>query len=66
MLKFQAFDWRTGEWVPAAEILAAIRAAAEAKIPNVGVYPVLPEEGELPEVILKGTSPPGSEGHAKP
>ncbi len=66
MLKFQAFDWRTGEWVPAAETAAAIRAAAEAKVPNLGVYPVLPDEGELPEGILKGTSPPGSEGHAKP
>jgi hypothetical protein len=66
MLKFQAFDWRTGEWVPAAETAAVIRAAAEAKVPHVGVYPVLPDEGELPEGILQGTAPPGSEGNAKP
>jgi len=66
MLKFQAFDWRTGEWVPAAETAAGIRAAAEAMVPHVGVYPVLPDEGELPDGILKGASPPGSEGHVKP
>ncbi|MGZ8463628.1 MAG: hypothetical protein ACXWWT_12400, partial [Candidatus Deferrimicrobiaceae bacterium] len=66
MLKFQAFDWRTEEWVPAAETAAAIRAAAKANIPHVGVYPVLPEEGELPEGILKGAPPPGSESHTEP
>jgi len=66
MLKFQTFDWRTEEWVPAAETAAEIRAAAEAKVPHIGVYPVLPDEGELPDGILGGMPPPGSEGHVKP
>jgi len=30
------------------------------------VYPVLPEEGELPEGILKGAPPPGSERYTEP
>ena len=66
MLKCQTFDWRTEEWVPAAETAAEIRAAAEAKVPHIGVYPVLPDEGELPDGILGGMPPPGSEGHVKP
>jgi hypothetical protein len=37
----------------------------EENIPHMGVYPVLPDEGELPEGILKGIAPP-SERNAKP
>jgi len=66
MLKFQAYDWKKKEWVPPSETAAGIRAAAEAKVPHVGVYPVLPEEGELPAGILKGAPPPGSERNAEP
>jgi len=66
MLKFQAYDWMKKEWVPPSETAAAIGAAGEANIPHVGVYPVLPEEGELPEGILKGAPPPGSERNAEP
>ena len=65
MLKFQAYDWEKEEWVPPGEIAAGIRAAAEANVPHVGVYPVLPEEGDLPEGILKGTPLPRSEGNAE-
>jgi hypothetical protein len=66
MLKFQTYDWKKKEWVPPSETAAEIRAAAEAMVPHVGVYPVLPEEGDLPEGILKGTLPPGSERHVEP
>lgn len=66
MLKFQTYDWKKKEWVPPSETAAGIRAAANANIPHIGVYPVLPEEGELPEGILMGAPPPGSEGNAKP
>lgn len=66
MLKYQAYDWKKKEWVPPSETAAGIRAAAEANVPHVGVYPVLPDEGELPEGILKGVPPPGSERNAEP
>ncbi len=66
MLKFQAYDWKKKEWVPPSETAAGIRAAVEANIPHIGVYPVLPEEGELPEGILKGARPPGSERYEEP
>jgi biofilm PGA synthesis lipoprotein PgaB len=66
MLKFQAYDWEKEEWVPPGEIAAGIRAAAEANVHHVGVYPVLPEEGDLPEGILKGIPIPGSERYAEP
>jgi biofilm PGA synthesis lipoprotein PgaB len=65
MLKFQAYDWSEEEWVPPGEISAGIRAAIEENIPHVGVYPVLPEEGDLPEGVLKGI-PPRSERDANP
>jgi hypothetical protein len=65
MLKFQAYDWKEEKWIPAGEISGEIRAAMEENIFHVGVYPVLPEEGELPEGILKGT-PTRSERDAKP
>lgn len=65
MLKFQAYDWEKEEWVPPGEISAGIRAALEENIPHIGVYPVLPEEGDLPEGVLKGIPPP-SERNAKP
>jgi len=65
MLKFQAYDWEEEEWVPPGEISAGIRAALEENIPHVGVYPVLPEEGDLPEGVLKGIPLP-SERNAKP
>jgi len=66
MLKFQLYDWKKKEWVPPSETATEIRAAVEANVPHVAVYPVLPEEGELPKGILKGVPPPVSEGHAKP
>jgi biofilm PGA synthesis lipoprotein PgaB len=65
MLKFQAYDWEEEEWIPAGETSGEIRAAMEENIFHVGVYPVLPEEGELPEGILKGI-PTRSERDAKP
>jgi hypothetical protein len=65
MLKFQAYDWEEEEWIPAGEVSDGIRAAMEENIFHVGVYPVLPEEGDLPAGILKGI-PPGSERNANP
>lgn len=66
MFKFQAYDWRKEEWVVPEEVAAGIRAAVEESIPNVGVYPVLPEEGNLPRGVLLGKPPPDSEWEAKP
>jgi biofilm PGA synthesis lipoprotein PgaB len=66
MFKFQAYDWRKEEWVLPEEVAAGIRAAVEESIPHVGVYPVLPEEGNLPRGVLLGSPPPDSEWDAKP
>jgi biofilm PGA synthesis lipoprotein PgaB len=66
MLKFQAYDWKKKEWVPPCETAAEIGAANEANVPHVGVYPVMPGEGDLPEGILQGARLPGSERYAEP
>jgi len=66
MFKFQGYDWEEEEWVPPEEIEAGVRAAIEGNIPHLGVYPVLPEEGNLPEGILTGNPLPRSERDAKP
>jgi hypothetical protein len=66
MFKFQAYDWRKEEWVLPEEVAAGIRAAVEESIPHIGVYPVLPEEGNLPRGVLLGNPPSGSEWETKP
>ncbi len=50
--KFQTFDWAEEEWVPAAELSAMVRGARRAGAVNFGLYPVPPEEGDLPDGLL--------------
>src|SRR4030042_4020009 len=57
MLKLQAYDWAEEEWVPAEELAAMARGARRALAENLGVYPVLPEEGDIPEGILGESVP---------
>lgn len=56
MLKFQAYDWGAREWVPGGELSAEVRAARDAMITNIGVYPVVPVEGDFPDGLLGGSS----------
>jgi hypothetical protein len=64
MLKFQAYDWSKEEWVPGEELEAMVRGARRAMAVDLGVYPVLPEKGNIP-VGLFGEPVPafGSEGY---
>jgi biofilm PGA synthesis lipoprotein PgaB len=57
MFKFQAYDWSEEKWVPAEELAAMARGARRALAENLGVYPVLPEEGDIPEGILGESVP---------
>ena len=52
MLKFQAYDWSEGEWVPAEELSSMIKGARRAMAVDLGVYPVLPDEGDIPPGLL--------------
>jgi biofilm PGA synthesis lipoprotein PgaB len=57
MLKLQAYDWTEETWVPAEELAAMAGGARRALAENLGVYPVLPEEGDIPVGILGGSTP---------
>ncbi len=52
MLKLQAYDWQEEEWVPRAELLEVVREARKAMLVNIGVYPVIAGEGDIPEGLL--------------
>lgn len=52
MLKFQSYDWGKEEWVPSAELTAMVRGGRRAMIVDLGIYPVLPDEGNIPAGIL--------------
>jgi biofilm PGA synthesis lipoprotein PgaB len=64
MLKFQAYDWSKEEWVPGEELAAMVRGARRAMAVDLGVYPVLPETGDIPVGLLGEPVPVfGSEGY---
>ena len=64
MLKFQAYDWSKEEWVPGEELAAMVRGARRAMAVDLGVYPVLPETGDIPVGLLGEPVPAfGSEGY---
>lgn len=58
MLKFQAYDWSGESWVPGGELAAMVRAAREAMVVDLGVYPVIPGKDEIPDGLLGGTIRP--------
>lgn len=67
MLKLQAYDWAREEWVPPRELEAMVRGARRAMAEDLGVYPVLPAEGNLPSSLLGAPGLPDlSEGDADP
>ena len=58
MLKFQAYDWSGESWVPGDELTAMVRAAREAMVVDLGVYPVIPGKDDIPDGLLGGTIRP--------
>lgn len=52
LLKFQAYDWKKEEWVPGEELASMVRGARRAMAVDLGVYPVLPAGGSLPDGLL--------------
>ena len=67
MLKFQAYDWAEEEWVPGEELASMVRGARRAMAVDLGVYPVLPEEGDIPAGLLGQPLPSGaSERYPEP
>lgn len=67
MLKLQAYDWEEEEWVPAEELVSMVKGARRAMAVDLGVYPVLPEEGDIPAGLLGEPAIPGaSERYPEP
>ncbi len=66
MLKFQAYDWKGEEWVPGGELLEMVREARKAMMVNIGVYPVTPAAGDIPDGLLGGPRRPPAAPPSKP
>ncbi len=60
MFKLQAYDWVEEDWVPPEELSGMVAAARRAMVLNLGVYPVLPDEGNIPKGLLGEGVRPGS------
>ena len=60
MFKLQAYDWEEEEWVPPEELNGIVAAARRAMMLDLGVYPVLPDEGNIPKGLLGEAVKPGS------
>jgi biofilm PGA synthesis lipoprotein PgaB len=60
MFKFQAYDWAEEEWVSPEELAGLVAAARRAMVLDLGVYPVLPDEGNIPKGLLGEAVRPGS------
>ncbi len=66
MLKFQAYDWSGESWVPGDELAAMVRAAREAMIVDLGVYPVIAGKDDIPDGLLGGTVRPRASSKRQP
>lgn len=60
MFKLQAYDWEEEEWVPPEELSGMVAGARRAMVLDLGVYPVLPDEGNIPRGMLGEAVRPGS------
>src|SRR5512134_3625185 len=60
MFKLQAYDWEEEEWVPSEELMGMVAGARRAMMRDLGIYPVLPDEGNLPKGLLGDAVKPGS------
>jgi len=54
LFKLQAYDWSEESWVPVQELRDQVRGARRAMATDLGIYPVLPEEGPVPRGLLGG------------
>ena len=54
MFKLQAYDWTLERWVPAQELRAQVRADRKAGISHLGVYPLIPDQGDIPDRLFEG------------
>jgi biofilm PGA synthesis lipoprotein PgaB len=52
LIKFQTYDWEEEEWVPGAELAGMVRKVRGEKALGLGLYPVPPKAGNLPEGLL--------------
>ncbi len=66
MLKFQAYDWGGESWVPGDELAAMVRAARNAMVVDLGVYPVIAGTDGIPDGLLGGTIRPRSRSERNP
>jgi len=57
LLRLQAYDWSAEQWVPARALAAEARAVRRAGPLGVGLYPLEPEQGEIPARLLEGLPP---------
>ena len=54
LFKLQAYDWSEEEWVPEEELREQVRGARRAMAADLGIYPVLPASGPVPDGLLGG------------
>lgn len=54
LFKLQAYDWSEEEWVPEEELREQVRGARRAMATDLGIYPVLPASGPVPDGLLGG------------
>ncbi len=66
LFKLQAYDWEEEAWIPGATLLGMARAARAAGIRQLGVYPILPSEGDLPTDLLRAPPQAPAKGRTKP
>jgi biofilm PGA synthesis lipoprotein PgaB len=57
LIKLQAYDWNTEQWIPGKELQALAYEARRAGATHLGVYPVSADQGEIPDRLLEGLSP---------
>jgi biofilm PGA synthesis lipoprotein PgaB len=65
LIKLQAYDWDAKDWVPAKELMGSIAQASRAGATHLGVYPVTPDQGDLPNGLFEAPAATAHEATAK-
>jgi hypothetical protein len=63
MLVFQTYDWGKKKMIPARELANLAKAAQKEGIQDLGVNPLAPEGGELPDRLLGPDTRDGHRNH---
>lgn len=66
LLKLQAYDWSEEAWIPEEELREQVRGARRAMVNDLGIYPVLPSSGPVPDGLLGGKAAGSSERYPHP